>query len=156
MLFCLFELSFLSISDPEKNKEGLDLVFSKIISIPPSLVLYYSPHITMLPFLKDYSNSQRAIQIPISPNSILPSLPQVSKRTTPSSSHSTIRQVPDNQEVYLDSNGFTSLTIDLTERVTHFSTDKEALEYHFDDIVAEGDTKQVLAIHENVKLVKFP
>ncbi|KAL2045521.1 hypothetical protein N7G274_001949 [Stereocaulon virgatum] len=69
---------------------------------------------------------------------------------------SAIRQVPDNQEVYVESNGFTSLTIDLTERVTHFSTDKEALEYHFDDIIAEGDTKQVLAVNEDIKLAKFP
>ncbi|KAK3173614.1 hypothetical protein OEA41_006946 [Lepraria neglecta] len=69
---------------------------------------------------------------------------------------STIRQVPDNQEVYLEANGFTSLTIDLTERVTQFSTDKEALEYHLADIIAEGDTKQIVSVFENVQLSKFP
>ncbi len=72
------------------------------------------------------------------------------------SSHSNIRQVPDNQEVYLDKNGFTSLTFDITERVSHLSTDKEALEYHFADIVAENDTKNIWSISENVELSNFP
>ncbi|KAK4697108.1 hypothetical protein P7C71_g908, partial [Lecanoromycetidae sp. Uapishka_2] len=69
---------------------------------------------------------------------------------------SNIRQVPDNQEVFLDVNGFSSLTFDLTERVTQFATDKEALEYHFSDILAEGDSKQVWSIHDQVELPKFP
>ena len=72
------------------------------------------------------------------------------------SSHSNIRQVPDNQEVYLDKNGFTSLTFDITERVSHLSTDKEALEYHFADIVAENDTKNISSISENAELSNFP
>ena len=67
-----------------------------------------------------------------------------------------IRQVPDNQEVYLDKNGFTSLTFDITERVSHLSTDKEALEYHFADIVAETDTQHVWSIVENVELPTLP
>lgn len=71
-------------------------------------------------------------------------------------SNSNIRQVPDNQEVYLDKNGFTSLTFDITERVSHLSTDKEALEYHFADIVAENDTKNILSIVETVELPNFP
>jgi len=56
-------------------------------------------------------------------------------------SHSSIRQVPDHQEVYLDSNGFTSIIFDITERVENVATDEEALKFHFDDIVsgsAEG------------------
>ncbi|KAL2057800.1 hypothetical protein ABVK25_002184 [Lepraria finkii] len=69
---------------------------------------------------------------------------------------STIRQVPDNQEVYLEANGFTSLIIDLTERVTQFSTDKEALEYHLADIIAEDETKQIVSVFENVQLSNFP
>lgn len=56
-------------------------------------------------------------------------------------SHSSIRQVPDHQEVYLDSSGFTSIIFDITERVENVATDEEALKFHFDDIVsgsAEG------------------
>jgi hypothetical protein len=56
-------------------------------------------------------------------------------------SHSSIRQVPDHQEVYLDSSGFTSIIFDITERVGNVATDEEALKFHFDDIVsgsAEG------------------
>ena len=63
--------------------------------------------------------------------------------------------MPDNQEVYLDKNGFTSLTFDITERVSHLSTDKEALEYHFADIVAETDTQDIRSIVENVALPNF-
>ena len=74
----------------------------------------------------------------------------------PPSSHSKIRQVPDNQEVYLDKNGFTSLTFDITERVSHLSTDKEALEYHLADIVADTDIQNTLSIVENVELPHFP
>ncbi|CAD6587630.1 MAG: hypothetical protein ASARMPREDX12_004651 [Alectoria sarmentosa] len=69
---------------------------------------------------------------------------------------SNIRQVPDNQEVYLDMNGFTSLTFDITERVSHVSTDKDALEYHFADIVAEEDTQNIWSVVENVELPNFP
>ena len=56
-------------------------------------------------------------------------------------SHSSIRQVPDHQEVYLDSSGFTSIIFDIAERVENVATDEEALKFHFDDIVsgsAEG------------------
>ena len=63
--------------------------------------------------------------------------------------------MPDNQEVYLDKSGFTSLTFDITERVSHLSTDKEALEYHFADTVAETDTQDVRSIVENVELPNF-
>ena len=64
--------------------------------------------------------------------------------------------MPDNQEVYLDKNGFTSLTFDITERVSHLSIDKEALEYHFADIAAEKDTQDIRSIAENVELPNFP
>ncbi|CAF9923401.1 MAG: hypothetical protein ALECFALPRED_002374 [Alectoria fallacina] len=69
---------------------------------------------------------------------------------------SNIRQVPNNQEVYLDINGFTSLTFDITERVSHVSTNKDALEYHFADIVAEEDTQNIWSVVENVELPNFP
>lgn len=74
----------------------------------------------------------------------------------PHFSDSNVRQVPDNQEAYLDKNGFISLTFDITERVSHLSTDKEALEYHFADIVAEKDTKSMRSIVENAELPNFP
>ena len=52
---------------------------------------------------------------------------------------SIIRQVPDNQEVYLDANGLTSIIFDITERVAHLATDEDALKYHFEDIVETGE-----------------
>jgi len=52
---------------------------------------------------------------------------------------STIRQVPDNQEVYLDKDGFTSIIFDITERVgaagSSESTDGLALTVHLQEIV---------------------
>jgi hypothetical protein len=52
--------------------------------------------------------------------------------------NSAIREVPDHQEVYLDTNGLTSVIFDITERITpeQASTDEEALKYHFNDIVS--------------------
>lgn len=87
---------------------------------------------------------------------LLPPICLLSAPADPRSSASNIRQVPDNQEVYLDQNGFTSLTFDITERVSYVSTDREALEYHFADIVAEEDTKNTLSVVENVELPNFP
>ncbi|KAI9754426.1 MAG: multicopy suppressor of ts gsp1 [Lichina confinis] len=54
---------------------------------------------------------------------------------------STIRQVPDNQELYLSQTGFTSVVFDLTERVSDVgvANDRDALEYHFNDIVEVDD-----------------
>lgn len=75
--------------------------------------------------------------------------PLSSKKLPPSLTtgpRSTIRQVPDHQEVYLSATGFSSLIFDLGERVTHASTDEEALRYHFADIVDEKDTKKILSV----------
>jgi hypothetical protein len=49
--------------------------------------------------------------------------------------------VPDNQEVYLDKDGFTSIVFDILERVD--KPDIEALKFHLHDIVDEdaGETK---------------
>ncbi|KAL9131900.1 MAG: hypothetical protein Q9217_000260 [Psora testacea] len=69
---------------------------------------------------------------------------------------SDIRQVPDEQEVYLSANGFSSLIFDLRERISHLSTDKEALEYHLDDIIDEGDDKRIWTTNENLELPNFP
>ncbi|KAF2100050.1 Mog1p/PsbP-like protein [Rhizodiscina lignyota] len=51
---------------------------------------------------------------------------------------SSIRQVPDNQEVYLDANGLTSIIFDILERVDESTaaTDQDALKYHFHDIAS--------------------
>ena len=43
--------------------------------------------------------------------------------------------MPDNQEVYLDRDGLTSVMFDLTERVTNPSEDTAALRFHLADIV---------------------
>ncbi|KXS95888.1 hypothetical protein AC579_10579 [Pseudocercospora musae] len=53
---------------------------------------------------------------------------------------SKIRQVPDNQEVYLDKDGFSSIVFDILERVEK-GNDVEALKYHLSDIV-DGDAGQ--------------
>ncbi|KAJ1325643.1 Ran-interacting Mog1 protein [Microdochium nivale] len=54
---------------------------------------------------------------------------------------STIRQVPDNQEVYIDKGGFTSIVFDITERVggpgSTPQIDGEALTTHLEDIVGD-------------------
>lgn len=55
------------------------------------------------------------------------------------SSHSNIRQVPDNQEVYLDGDGFSSIVVEILERVETVSTDDEALEYHLRDLVEDEE-----------------
>ncbi|KAL8971780.1 MAG: hypothetical protein Q9183_000895 [Haloplaca sp. 2 TL-2023] len=56
---------------------------------------------------------------------------------------SNIREVPDHQEIYLDANGFSSIVIELAERVSDPSTDQAALRYHFEDIVDEQDTSKI-------------
>lgn len=50
---------------------------------------------------------------------------------------SNIRQIPDNQEVYLDSDGFSSVVVELMERVD--LPDDEALEYHLRDLVEDEE-----------------
>ncbi|KAF2395929.1 Mog1p/PsbP-like protein [Trichodelitschia bisporula] len=53
---------------------------------------------------------------------------------------STIRQVPDNQEVYLHTTGLTSIIFDITERIIqpNDSSDEAALCFHFADIVTSS------------------
>lgn len=54
---------------------------------------------------------------------------------------STIRQVPDNQEVYIDKDGFTSIIFDIIERVggpgTGPEIDGNALTIHLEELVAD-------------------
>ncbi|KAL2171430.1 hypothetical protein VTG60DRAFT_2837 [Thermothelomyces hinnuleus] len=61
---------------------------------------------------------------------------------------SKIRQVPDNQEVYIDKDGFTSIIFDITQRVeapgTGLERDGRALTIHLEDLVGEDvDTVKV-------------
>tara|TARA_R110002003_G_scaffold1183_3_gene22555 strand:+ start:7268 stop:7498 length:231 start_codon:yes stop_codon:yes gene_type:complete len=52
--------------------------------------------------------------------------------------------VPDHQEVYLDTNGYSSIVIEILEYVNNGS-DEEALQYHFADLVeGTGDSTTVL------------
>ncbi|KAL8915569.1 MAG: hypothetical protein Q9171_000134 [Xanthocarpia ochracea] len=56
---------------------------------------------------------------------------------------SNIREVPDHQEIYLDASGFSSIIIEIAERVSQPPTDQEALKFHFHDIVDEHDTSKI-------------
>lgn len=53
--------------------------------------------------------------------------------------HSKIRQVPDNQEVFIDKDGFTSIIVEITERVggpgSSAEIDGKALSVHLEEIV---------------------
>lgn len=74
-----------------------------------------------------------------------PSCPSCTLQTD---NHSTFRQVPDHQEVYLDKDGFTSIIFDITERVglpgSGPATDGAALTTHLEDLVdSDHDTVKV-------------
>jgi len=73
---------------------------------------------------------------------------------------STIRQVPDHQEVYLDKDGFTSIIFDITERVgppgSDATIDGAAMTTHLQDIVdSDTDTVKVWSITDT-KFSKLP
>ncbi|KAI9738194.1 MAG: hypothetical protein M1834_008692 [Cirrosporium novae-zelandiae] len=70
---------------------------------------------------------------------------------------STIRQVPDHQEVYLATNGFSSIIVELNQRVpsSKAATDAAALKYHLDDLNDADDKVQVLEA-KNMVLTQFP
>lgn len=60
--------------------------------------------------------------------------------------------MPDNQEIYLDMKGFSSIIFDITERLTpeQAATDEDALKFHFNDaFVSEGDTDITKFWHGN-------
>ncbi|KAK7744335.1 hypothetical protein SLS62_010239 [Diatrype stigma] len=61
---------------------------------------------------------------------------------------STLRQVPDNQEVYIDKDGFTSIIFDITERVggpgTSPEIDGRALTTHLEELV--GDELETVTV----------
>ncbi|KAL8831260.1 MAG: hypothetical protein Q9170_005379 [Blastenia crenularia] len=56
---------------------------------------------------------------------------------------SNIREVPDHQEIYLDASGFSSIIVEINERVSQPSTDEEALKFHFQDIVDDQDASRI-------------
>lgn len=58
---------------------------------------------------------------------------------------SSLRQIPDHQEVYIDSDGYSSIVVDILEYVAK-DTDEDALQYHFHDLVdGTGDSTNVIA-----------
>ncbi|KAF3033815.1 hypothetical protein E8E12_003567 [Didymella heteroderae] len=56
---------------------------------------------------------------------------------------SQIREVPDHQEVYLDSNGYSSIVVEILE-YQEKGSDEEALQYHFADLIDEEDSTNIL------------
>ncbi|KAF2743702.1 Mog1p/PsbP-like protein [Sporormia fimetaria CBS 119925] len=67
---------------------------------------------------------------------------------------STIRQIPDHQEVYVDSNGYSNVVFEILEHVDKPS-DADALQYHFQDLVdGTNDSTNVLS-QETAKLGKM-
>ena len=56
---------------------------------------------------------------------------------------SQIREVPDHQEVYLDSDGYSSIVIEILE-YQEKGSDEEALQYHFGDLIDEEDSTNIL------------
>jgi hypothetical protein len=74
--------------------------------------------------------------------------PIVTASLTSRSHLSQLRQVPDNQEVYIDKDGFTSIIIEITERVGPAGTgpeiDGRALTTHLEEVVgSDVDTVKV-------------
>jgi len=75
-----------------------------------------------------------------------------------SNTSSNIREVPDNQEIYLNARGLQSIVVDILERVdeTTAATDEDAVKYHYEDIVAgPGETTNFWS-SGNVALSKIP
>jgi hypothetical protein len=90
-------------------------------------------------FADTRSVSQSALLIPT------PHAPTSPFETTQLTPHSQIREVPDHQEVYLDADGYSSLVIEILERV-HKPSNAEALQYHFADLIdGTGDSTTILA-----------
>ncbi|KEQ80129.1 ran-interacting Mog1 protein [Aureobasidium pullulans EXF-150] len=67
---------------------------------------------------------------------------------------SQIRQVPDNQEVYLDKDGLTSIVFDILERVD--KPDLDALKYHLEDIVEDDVDATKLWTSNSAVFSKLP
>ncbi|KAK5721533.1 hypothetical protein LTR15_006122 [Elasticomyces elasticus] len=67
---------------------------------------------------------------------------------------SDLRQVPDHQEVYLDKDGYTSIVVDILERVEK-ENDQEALKYHLKDLVQEDEGEVTTWNISEVKMGKL-
>lgn len=67
---------------------------------------------------------------------------------------SEIRQVPDNQEVWLDTDGFTSIVFDILERVD--LPDHEALKTHLEDIVEDAMSHVTIRSVSDAAVAKMP
>lgn len=68
---------------------------------------------------------------------------------------SSFRQVPDHQEAFVHATGKFSIIVDVMQRVEGFSTDREALEYHIEDVTDAEDTVRVWAVDET-PMARFP
>ncbi|KAI4786880.1 ran-interacting Mog1 protein [Aureobasidium sp. EXF-8845] len=65
-----------------------------------------------------------------------------------------VRQVPDNQEVYLDKDGLSSIVFDILERVD--KPDLDALKYHLEDVVEDDADATKLWTSKSAVLSKLP
>jgi len=74
--------------------------------------------------------------------------------TSLTTNNSDIRQVPDNQEVYLSTTGFTSIVFDILERVD--KPEAEALKYHLQDIIDEDAGESQIWESSAAHLSKLP
>ncbi|QIX00574.1 hypothetical protein AMS68_006091 [Peltaster fructicola] len=67
---------------------------------------------------------------------------------------SDFRQVPDHQEVYLDKDGFTSIVVEILERVEQ--PDIEALKYHLHDLVDTDASQTKIITAAEAHFAKLP
>ncbi|EDU45890.1 Mog1 domain containing protein [Pyrenophora tritici-repentis] len=68
---------------------------------------------------------------------------------------SQIRQIPDNQEVYLDNSGYSSIVVEILEYVDK-SSDEEALQYHFADLVDGTDDATTVVEQVGASMKSLP
>ena len=88
--------------------------------------------------------------MPLQNSSIL----TIHKNVLTVNAYSKLRQVPDNQEVYIKETGLTSIIFDITERVDE-SDVVEAIKYHLEDVAEKGNLIKVWA-NSVVNMAKFP
>jgi hypothetical protein len=71
---------------------------------------------------------------------------------------SNIREIPDHQEVYLDTQGYSNVIVEILERVDQSKapTDEDAIKYHLHDIVSTETDITKFWGGEDVKLPKMP
>jgi hypothetical protein len=67
---------------------------------------------------------------------------------------SDLRQIPDNQEVFIDRDGLASITFDILEQVDTTDVEK-ALAIHLGEVV-EGDAAQVVEMSNSESLQNMP